>query len=56
MFEPIIKEYHGEFEKVEKDFGTVKGFTEEVKGLIRGTRIRVGRNLDGYPLGTGVTK
>ena len=31
-------------------------FTEEDAAMVVSTRIRVGRNLDGYPLGPGVTK
>ena len=29
---------------------------EEDARMIKSTRIRVGRNLDGYPLGPGVSK
>ena len=31
-------------------------FTPEDSAMVVSTRIRVGRNLDGYPLGPGVTK
>jgi len=31
-------------------------FSENEAKLIKSTRIRVGRNLDGYPLGPGLTK
>ena len=31
-------------------------FTEEDSAMILSTRIRVGRNLKGYPLGPGITK
>ena len=31
-------------------------FSEEDAAMINSTRIRVGRNLKGYPLGPGVTK
>lgn len=31
-------------------------FSEEDKSKIISTRIRVGRNLDGFPLGPGVSK
>ena len=31
-------------------------FSEEDAAMIISTRIRVGRNLDEYPLGPGVTK
>ena len=30
-------------------------FTEDDAKMIKSTRIRVGRNLDGYPLGPGIT-
>jgi hypothetical protein len=30
-------------------------FAEEDAKMIRSIRIRVGRNLDGYPLGPGIT-
>lgn len=30
-------------------------FSEEDAKFIRSTRIRVGRNLDGFPLGPGIT-
>ena len=31
-------------------------FSEEDSAMVNSTRIRVGRNLAGYPLGPGVTK
>ena len=31
-------------------------FSEEESKMIKSTRIRVGRNLDAFPLGPGVTK
>jgi protein-arginine kinase len=31
-------------------------FSEEDAAMVVSTRIRVGRNLDGYPLGPGVSK
>lgn len=31
-------------------------FTEEDSAMVNSTRIRVGRNLDGFPLGPGVSK
>jgi hypothetical protein len=30
-------------------------FSEEDAKMIKSTRIRVGRNLDGFPLGPGIT-
>ena len=35
---------------------TVTPFPEEAKNMILSTRIRVGRNLDGYPLGPGISR
>lgn len=31
-------------------------FNEQESAMVNSTRIRVGRNLDGYPLGPGVSK
>jgi len=31
-------------------------FNEEDSAMVNSTRIRVGRNMKGYPLGPGVTK
>jgi len=31
-------------------------FTPEQEAMVNSTRIRVGRNLKGYPLGPGVSK
>ena len=31
-------------------------FTEDEEAMVNSTRIRVGRNLKGYPLGPGVSK
>ena len=61
LFDPIIKEYHG-FDKNEKhvsDFNPNKLDIDnpDPKGeFILSTRIRVGRNLDGFPLGTIISK
>ncbi len=61
LFDPIIKEYHG-FGKDEKhtsDFDAKKLDMDnpDPKGeFILSTRIRVGRNLDGFPLGTIISK
>ena len=40
------------------DAGALKNadFPAEDASMVISTRIRVGRNLDGYPLGPGVTK
>lgn len=34
----------------------ISPFLEEEANLIKSTRVRVGRNLAGYPLGPGLTK
>jgi len=59
LFDPIIKEYHDGFGKDGKhktDFKTALKAPEkdEKSEFIVSTRIRVGRNLAGYPLGAGV--
>jgi len=61
LFDPIIKEYHG-FGKNEKhisDFDSNKldiDNPDKNGEFIISTRIRVGRNLDGFPLGTIISK
>ena len=61
LFDPIIKEYHG-FGKNEKhisDFDPDKldiDNPDKNGEFIISTRIRVGRNLDGFPLGTIISK
>ena len=61
LFDPIIKEYHG-FGKSEKhvsDFDPDKldiDNPDKNGEFILSTRIRVGRNLDGFPLGTIISK
>jgi protein-arginine kinase len=62
LFDKVIEEYHQHpptgthksnmeaRELVDKDF------TEEQNKMVVSTRIRVGRNCEGYPLGPGVTK
>ena len=61
LFDPIIQEYHG-FGKNEKhvsDFDPNKldiDNPDPKSELILSTRIRVGRNLDGFPLGTIISK
>jgi hypothetical protein len=62
LFDKVIKEYH-EHEKDAKHVSdmnyegiTNADFSEEDSAMVVSTRIRVGRNLDGYPLGPGVTK
>ena len=62
LFDKIIEDYHGH-KKTDshKSDMTTEGlvnadFSAEDAAMILSTRIRVGRNLDGYPLGPGVTK
>ena len=62
LFDKVIEEYHGH--KVDDKHVSDMGFeglqnadfSEEDAAMVVSTRIRVGRNLDGYPLGPGVTK
>jgi len=62
LFDPIIADYHGHAKdgkhKSNMDASKLDAppFSEEDAKFIKSTRIRVGRNLDGYPLGPGVTK
>ena len=36
--------------------GKIEPFEKEQSALIKSTRIRVARNLAGYPFGTGMTR
>jgi len=62
FFDLIIEDYHGHkpTDKHVSDMDYTKlnmpPFTDEEKEMIISTRIRVGRNLDGFPLGPGITK
>lgn len=62
LFDPIIEQYHGHGPSAShKSDMTSEGLTnydlsEEDAKMIVSTRIRVGRNLKGYPLGPGVSK
>ena len=61
LFNPIIKEYHGfsqnEMHKSNLNPDALKAPTPDVKGeYIVSTRIRVGRNLADFPLGTSMSK
>lgn len=63
LFEAVILDYHKGYTKEtghKSDMsseGLVNGeFSEEDAAMINSTRIRVGRNLKGYPLGPGVSK
>ena len=62
LFDNIIEEYHGH-SKTSKHVSDMDAsklncppLSEEKASMIISTRIRVGRNLEGYPLGPGITK
>jgi len=61
LFDPIIKEYHGH-EKGAKHVSDMSAdkinappLPEDEAKMIRSTRIRVGRNVEGFPLGPGIS-
>jgi len=62
LFDKIIEEYHkhGKGAKHVSDMDAKKlkcpALPEDEAAMIKSTRIRVGRNLAGYPLGPGVTR
>lgn len=61
LFDPIIEQYHGHkpSDKHVSDMSSdLKNadFSPEDAAMINSTRIRVGRNLAGFPLGPGVSK
>ena len=62
LFDKVIMEYHGHavddkhVSNMDADGLTNADFSEEDSSMVNSTRIRVGRNLAGYPLGPGVTK
>ena len=62
LFDKVIDEYHGHgvdakhCSDMSADGLENTEFAEEDAGMILSTRIRVGRNLAGYPLGPGVSK
>ena len=61
LFDKIISDYHkhGPSDQHVSDMNseglTNADFTEEDAAMVKSTRIRVGRNLKGFPLGPGVT-
>ena len=62
LFDKIIENYHGHkpedshvSEMVSEGIENAE-FDEDDAKMIMSSRIRVGRNLDGYPLGPGITK
>ena len=60
LFDPIIEQYHGhkknDLHPAESPSITLNApdFPPDEAAMIRSTRIRVGRNLAGYPLGPGL--
>jgi hypothetical protein len=62
LMDKVIEDYHGHKpdDKHVSDMDASKlecpPLPEDEAAMIVSTRIRVGRNLDGYPLGPGVTK
>jgi len=62
LFDKVVEEYHGHGPKAKHvscmEAGGLKNadFSEADAAMVASTRIRVGRNLAGYPLGPGVTK
>ena len=62
LFDKVIEDYHGHGVDAKhvsdmSSEGLVNGeFSEEDAAMVKSTRIRVGRNLAGFPLGPGVTK
>jgi hypothetical protein len=61
LFDKVIEDYHGhgltDTHKAEDPNGKINApdFPEDEAAMILSTRIRVGRNLDGFPLGPGLT-
>lgn len=62
VFDPIIYEYHGHAYNAQHvsdmDAGALKNayFSPEDEAMVLSTRIRVGRNLEGFPLGPGISR
>jgi len=61
MLDKVIQEYHGHSPTaIHPAEGNSKlnapDFPPEEAAMIKSTRIRVGRNLAGYPLGPAITK
>jgi len=59
VFDPIIQEYHGiksdATHTSDMDFSKIKG-NVDAAAPVKSTRIRVGRNLDGFGLSPGILK
>jgi len=60
VFDPIIQEYHGitadAVHKSDMDSSKLKGEVVAANGIVKSTRIRVGRNLEGFGLSPGILK
>jgi len=62
LFDKVIEEYHGHAPNathtscMDATTLTNADFSEEDSAMVNSTRIRVGRNCKGYPLGPGVSK
>ncbi len=62
LFDKVVEEYHGHGKEAQhvSDMNAEglenADFSEEDAAMVNSTRIRVGRNLAGYPLGPGVSK
>lgn len=62
LFDAVIEQYHGHkpTDKHKSDMSseglTNADFSPEDSAMVNSTRIRVGRNLAGFPLGPGVSK
>lgn len=62
LFDQVVQNYHGHGKEDTHKSGMTSDtlerheLSEEDAAMIVSTRIRVGRNLKGYPLGPGVTK
>ena len=62
LFDQVVQNYHkhGKDDKHVSDMSAEglenADFSEEQSKMVKSTRIRVGRNLAGYPLGPGVSK
>ena len=62
IFDKIIEDYHGHAKQAKHTTNLnaadlkVEQFSAKEAKLIKSTRIRIGRNLEGFPLGPAVTK
>ena len=62
LFDPLIQKYHGRkkesihYSNMDYTKLKISNFMEDEEDMIISTRIRVARNLDGYPLGAKMTR